>query len=300
MKKEKAHKKKAPFLGVATALVTPFKNGRIDYGAFEKLVEMQIEGGVDALVFCATTGEAPTLCEREKKNVYSFAQKAVGGRVPVICGTSTNSHAVTMRLSYFAAELGVDAFLCVTPYYNKGTENGIKRVFSDVCSLGVPTILYNVPSRTGVDVGAGTISELADLDFLCGVKECMGISRIAELNDVAGDRIYIYSGNDSDFLPSLCVGGSGVISVAANLFPSEIKRIYSSFKAGNVEDAVMVQKSLFRIERLLFCETNPAPIKYALSTKKICENELRLPLAPINEDLCKKIEEEVKKIEQNI
>ncbi len=296
MKKQK----KKIFEGVATALVTPFTGDSIDFRAFEIIVERQIDGGVDALVFCGTTGEAPTLSESEKREILKFALKTVGGRVPVIFGSGTNSYKSTMELSEYAVRSGADALLCVTPYYNKGTREGILRTYRDVCSLGVPVILYNIPSRSGVDVSLDMLSSLASEQNLCAVKECVGVGRILDICSEFGDNFAVYSGNDSDMLPSLCVGASGVISVLSNLYPKRVKSVYEHFVCGKNDQARTEFFALYKMARALFEETNPAPLKYAMSTLSLCENSLRLPLMQINEKLCKKIDIEMKKIAQNI
>ena len=285
------------FVGVATALVTPFIDGKVDFNSMEKLIERQLESGVDALVFCGTTGEAPTLTEEEKKNIFEFAARTVHGRVPVICGASTNSHETTMRVSRMAKEAGADALLCVSPYYNKGTPSGIVQCYRDICSLGLPVILYNVPSRSGVDIKATVLSELSNESALFGIKECAGVGRISEHKALYGERFALYSGNDAEFLPSLSVGADGVISVLSNLCPSRVKRIYRAFTEGRNSDALSEHIALSEMCSLLFAQTNPAPIKYALSTLGLCENSLRLPMSRIEGELCKKIENEMKKIE---
>lgn len=300
MKNASTIPKKRIFEGVATALATPFKNDKVDYDALEAMTERQIECGIDALVFCGTTGEAPTLSEEEKREMFSFAAKAVYGRVPVIMGSATNSHRATMRLSEYAAECGADALLCVTPYYNKGTPEGIVESFREVCTLGVPVILYNIPTRTGFDAGLDILKRLSDEEMLCAVKECTGVGRISTICAELHNDYSVYSGNDSEFLPSLSVGASGVISVCANLYPKEMKNIFSSFCQGDNKGALRAHNLLSRIMGLLFESTNPAPLKYALSALGLCENSLRLPLAPIDEKLCKKIDAEMKKIKQNI
>ncbi len=293
------NKKKKIFNGVATALITPFKDDKVDYAALETLVQRQIECGVDALVFCGTTAEAPTLTEAEKKDILSFALDCVGGRVPIIFGSGTNSHRTTMALSEYAAFKGADALLCVTPYYNKGTREGIIRIYRDVCSLGTPVILYNIPSRSGVDVSVDMLSLLSDEENLYAVKECSGVLRICDIYKRLGDSISVYSGNDADFLPSLSVGASGIISVLSNLYPERVKRVYTLFKEGKNADATREFMTFHGISKLLFTETNPAPLKYAMSFLSLCENSLRLPLMSINEKLCRKIEREMQKLEQN-
>ena len=288
------------FSGVATALITPFKEGKVDYDAFEKLVERQIEAGVDALVFCGTTGEAPTLTDKEKKSIYTFACRTVGKRSKVILGTSTNSHNRSMELSGYAAESGADALLCVTPYYNKGTQKGIERSYREICSLGAPVILYNIPSRTGVDIKADMLTRLSDEPNIVGVKECAGVGRISEHRVTFGDRYQLYSGNDSELLPSLSVGADGVVSVLSNLYPRQMRMIWELFREGKNAEARRIHSILSGMFSLMFYETNPAPVKYAVSTLSLCENSLRLPLCEIEENLCRKIDKEMKKIEQNI
>ena len=288
------------FSGVATALVTPFCEDGVDYSSFERLIEYQIESGVDALVFCGTTGEAPTLDEREKREIFSFARKTVGKRVPIILGTGTNDHKRTMRLCEYAASLEPDAMLCVSPYYNKGTEDGIVRSFFEICSCGIPVILYNVPTRTGVDIKGELLSRLFELDRICAIKECAGVGRISEHICRYDGRFSVYTGNDSELLPSLSVGADGVISVLSNLYPSMVKALYTAYRKGEVDSAAAIHKSLHEISALMFCETNPAPIKYCLSKKGLCKNLLRLPMSEAGAELCKKIDKEMKKIEQNI
>lgn len=288
------------FSGVATALITPFKDGQVDYDTFEKLVNRQIEAGVEALVFCGTTGEAPTLTDKEKKSIYTFAAETVEKRAKVILGTSTNSHEKSMDLSRYAAQVGADALLCVSPYYNKGTQKGIERVYRDICSLGVPVILYNIPSRAGIDIKADMLTRLSDEPNLVAVKECAGIGRISEHKVTFGERYMLYCGNDSELLPSLSVGADGVVSVISNLYPRQMKMICDLFKEGKNADARRLHMTLSGMFSLMFCETNPAPVKYAMSTLSLCENSLRLPLSEIDGELCRKIDEEMKKIEQNI
>ena len=300
MKKTYAKTKKKIFEGVATALITPFKNDRIDYTAFENLIERQIELGVNALLFCGTTGEAPTLSEKEKANIFTFAKKTAGDRVPLIFGSGTNSHAATMRLCARAIECGADALLCVTPYYNKGTPRGIVTAFSEVCSLGAPVILYNIPSRTGVDVDMDMLKQLSEEENLCAIKECAGVSRISSICAEFPDKYAVYSGNDGEFLPSLSVGAVGVVSVMSNLYPELISGIYKDFCANDNQNARKKHLMMQRLNPLLFSVTNPAPIKYAMSIRGLCENTLRLPLMPVEGEICKKIENEMKKIEQNI
>lgn len=288
------------FSGVATAIITPFSEHGVDYGSFERLIELQIEAGVDALVFCGTTGEAPTLDIDEKKKIFAFAKSTVGKRVPVIFGTSTNDHKMTMRLSEYAAELCADALLCVTPYYNKGTDEGIIYSYREVCSLGVPVMLYNVPSRSNVDIKENMLARLSYESNICAVKECAGVNRISENKCTFGDRYAIYSGNDAELLPSLSVGADGIVSVLSNIYPGKVCALYKAFLSGDMKSALALHRELHEICSLLFAETNPAPVKYCLAAKGLCENILRLPMGRAGEELCKKLDKEMKKIEQNI
>ena len=284
------------FSGVATAVITPFKEEKIDYDAFETILEKQIESGIDAVVVCGTTGEAPTLSENEKKSIFEFVVRYVGGRIPVICGTGTNSHSVSMRLSSYAAEVGADGLLCVSPYYNKGTDRGIELCYRELCSIGIPVILYNIPSRSGVDIKGDALLRLADEENLVGIKECAGITRISSHKVEFGDRYLLYSGNDSEFLPSLAVGADGIVSVISNVCPRRVKRIYELYSSQKNKDALDEFHTIARLSELLFEQSNPAPAKFAMSVLGLCENSLRLPMAPISGELCRKIENELKKL----
>ena len=300
MKNMSIEPKKKIFSGVATAVVTPFCDEGIDYMALERIIEMQIEGGVDALVFCGTTGESVTLSEEEKKQLFSFSVKAVASRVPVIIGCASNCHTTTMRLSSAAIDAGADALLCVSPYYNKGTPRGIAVCYREISSLGAPVIIYNVPSRTGVDISFDILKQLANEENLCAVKECAGVCRIGAECVEFSDSYSIYCGNDAEMLPSFSVGAAGAISVISNVYPKLVKQMYDSYKNGDVVKAQSIYCRLSRMTSLLFEATSPAPVKYAMCRMGLCENSLRLPLSVIEESLCKKIDAEMKKIEQNI
>ncbi len=288
------------FQGVATALVTPFKDGTIDYCSLEVMIHRQLDANIDALVFSGTTGEAPTLSEKEKSDLFRFAVREVGGRADVICGTASNSHEKSMQMSYAAADAGADALLCVTPYYNKGTWDGVVRCYREICSIGVPVILYNIPSRTGIDVRSDILGRLYDEPMLAGVKECAGSDRILENKLKFGGRFSLYTGNDAELLASFSVGADGVISVLSNIYPEQVKSIYELCSRGQMKEARDIYSRVCDMISLLFEQTNPAPVKYALSTLGLCENSLRLPMSEINGELCRKIDKEMKKIEQSI
>lgn len=272
--------KEKVFFGSACAIVTPFKNGEIDYGALEKLIDYQIENGTDGIVVLGTTGEAPTISEGERGEIVSFAKKRIDGRVPLIVGTGTNSTETTLRYSKNAHSLGANAILCVTPYYNKPTENGLVEHYKAVAkSVDIPIILYNVPSRTGVNISLGALEALKDVPNIVGIKEASGsIGYFDALVARFGDNYYFYTGNDELTLPSLACGGDGVISVVANVLPKEMHTLCDAFKNGNIKKSQELQHALLPLIKELFYEVNPVPVKTALNIMGLIENELRLPL----------------------
>ncbi len=282
-----------PFQGVATALITPFQNGEIDLSAFGRQIDAQIEGGVSALVVSGTTGEAVTLDEEEKCTLLCAAVERADGRVPIVAGTGSQSTKVACEAARTAKRLGANALLVVTPYYNKGTKEGlIKHYLSIAEQTDLALILYNVPSRTGVNLSLDQLSRLAEHPNIVGIKEASGdIDRGADIVSALGEGMALYCGNDSQLLPMLALGGVGVISVLSNLFPSASVALTRLFEAGRVKEAAALQKRLLPLTRLLFAETNPAPLKYAMAHLLRDSGELRLPLATVPPDLGKKIEE---------
>ena len=277
--------KKHIFKGVATALVTPMNEDGVDYEALGKLIDWQIAAGVNALVVCATTGEAPTLTDNEHCKVLEFAIQRSGHRIPIIAGTGSNDTAHAIMMSQFACAIGADAVLCVTPYYNRPTQNGLIASYTAIADASTaPVILYNVPSRTGTNIEPETYSVLADHPNICGIKEANGrISKIAETFRVVGDRLDIYSGNDDQTLPILAYGGKGVISVAANVVPDRMVQLCRHFFSGDLNGAVREQLSLLPLIQALFSQTNPIPAKAALARMGKIEDRLRLPLTPMEE-----------------
>ena len=277
--------KKPIFTGAATALVTPLTEKGVDYDAFEKLINWQIESGIDALVICGTTGEASTLTDEEHRQVLKFAAQVVKGRVPIIAGTGSNDTAYAIDMTKFACELGYDAMLVVTPYYNKTTQKGLIAMFKAIADASTkPLILYNVPSRTGVNIEPATYAALADHPMICAIKEAGGnISKIVETAALVGDKLDIYSGNDDQIVPILACGGKGVISVLSNVLPKETSDICKTFFAGNVKEAMDMQIKYLPLTNALFCEVNPIPAKAAMAALGFCENYLRLPLVPMEE-----------------
>ncbi len=278
--------KKTVFTGAATAIITPLTEGGIDYEAFGRLIDWQIESGIDAIVAVGTTGEGSTLTDEEHKAAIKFCVERVGGRVPVIAGTGSNDTAYAIELTRYASEVGADAMLLVTPYYNKATQEGMYRTFSAIADASdKPCILYNVPSRTGCNLLPRTVARLAEHPNIVGIKEASGnISQIAELMALCGDKIDLYSGNDDQIVPIMSLGGVGVISVLSNLCPAETSRICKAYLEGNVSEARELQLDFLPLINALFCEVNPIPVKAAMAAMGYCENYLRLPLTPMEKE----------------
>lgn len=273
-------KKKTVFTGVATAIVTPFRNDKIDYEAFGDLIEWQVKEGVNAIVVVGTTGEGPTLSTEEHEQAIDFCVKKVAGRIPVIAGTGSNDTAYAIELTKYACDAGADGVLLVTPYYNKATQNGLIKSFTAIADASTkPCILYNVPSRTGCNITPATCAVLAEHPMISAVKEASGnISQIAAIAAACGDKLDIYSGNDDQIVPILSLGGKGVISVLSNVMPRETVSICDRFFAGDVRGAAKLQLELLPLINALFSEVNPIPVKAALAAMGRCENSLRLPL----------------------
>ena len=272
--------KKTVFTGAATAIITPFKNGKIDYEAFEKLINWQVNEGIDAIVVCGTTGEASTLTDDEHRDAIKFAVDTVAGRVPVIAGTGSNDTAYAIELTRDACEAGADAVLVVTPYYNKATQKGLIEMFTAIADASTkPVILYNVPSRTGCNILPATAAKLAEHENIVAIKEASGnLSQVAELAHLVGDKLDIYSGNDDQVLPILSLGGKGVISVLSNPMPHATSKMCHDFFDGNIKESRAAQLDLIPFINALFCEVNPIPVKAAMSLMGYCENSLRSPL----------------------
>ena len=274
------------FTGVCTALITPFKNGKIDYSSLKKLIEFQISQGVDALLVNGTTGENAVLDDKEVRELISFAISEVGQRVPVVAGTGSNSTEKAIKLTQFAQEVGADAALVVTPYYNKATSEGLKRHYLSIADkTDVPLILYNVPSRTGVNIPIDVYGELSKCESIIGVKEAnSSIGHFAHLAMECREKVALYSGNDDLIVPTLSLGGSGVISVLSNALPKEVGAICRSFFERRIKEASELQLKLLPLVDAIFSEVNPIPIKALLSYLGFCEEEYRLPLCPMNDE----------------
>ena len=273
------------FKGVATALITPMNEQGVDYPALVRLVNWQIEQGIDALVICGTTGESSTLSDAEHKEVLKVALETAAGRVPMIAGTGSNDTAYAIDLTKYACQLGYDGMLVVTPYYNKTTQKGLLAMFTAIADASTkPIILYNVPSRTGVNIEPATCAALAEHPNICAIKEAGGnISKIVEIAALAGDKLDIYSGNDDQIVPIMACGGVGVISVLSNVLPAETVALCRKFFNGDVAGAMELQKKYLPLTNALFSEVNPIPAKAAMAALGFCENRLRLPLVPMEQ-----------------
>lgn len=270
------------FKGAATALITPFKDGKIDYVSMGKLVEWQISQGIDALVVCGTTGEASTLSNKEKTELIKFVIDLTDGRVPVIAGTGGNCTDSTLELTKEVEALGADGLLIITPYYNKCTESGLISHFEKIANaVSTPIIMYSVPSRTGVNMTSEAVDILKEHPNIVGLKEASGnISQICKLAAHINDNFNIYSGNDDQTVPILSLGGIGCISTVSNIIPARYSNMIHDFLGGNTADAGYEQVVLKPLIDVIFSEVNPIPIKSALNMMGKCGLEYRLPLCP--------------------
>ncbi len=275
------------FQGSGVAIVTPFQNGSIDFTAFTRLIELQIASGSDAIVCCATTGEAPTLTTDEKLAIIQFVVERVNGRMPVIASTGGNSTASVIEQSKSAEAIGVDGLLVVTPYYNKTTQDGLVAHYTAVAdSVDIPIIVYNVPGRTGLNILPATMARMLKHENIVGTKEASGnIEQIVNLAALCPD-CDIYSGNDDHVLPVLSMGGRGVISTIANVMPSAMHALCEAFFKGDTARARAIQFEMIPLWKAAFCEVNPIPVKAMMGLMRLCEPDVRLPLvAPSRESM---------------
>ncbi len=273
------------FTGAATAIITPFTGDGIDWDAFGRLIDFQLDEGINALVVAGTTGEGSTLTDREHEDAVTFCVRRTGGRVPVIAGTGSNNTAHAIERTKTACRAGADAVLLVTPYYNKTTQRGLIASFSAIADASdVPCILYNVPSRTGLNMLPETLAVLAKHEKITAVKEaCGNLSQIAKERLLCGDDLDIISGCDDQIVPTLSLGGKGIISVAANIVPKETAEICARFFGGDIQGAAALQLKLLALMNQLMIETNPIPAKAACAAMGFGENILRLPLVPMED-----------------
>ncbi len=273
------------FSGVFTAIVTPFINGELDEESLRSLVEFQIEKGIDGIVPCGTTGESPTLSFDEYKRVVKITVEVARKRVPVVAGAGSNSTAKAVELTRCAGQLGVDAVLQVTPYYNKPTQEGLYQHFKKVAEVGLPLVIYNVPGRTGIDITPETVAHLSEIPEVIAIKDARSdISQMAEISRLCGSRLVLLSGDDVLTLPVLSVGGKGVISVLSNLLPDKMVETCRVWQAGDVAGAQKNHAGLLPLMRAMFMESNPIPVKMAMKMKGLIKSaELRLPLCAMSE-----------------
>ncbi|MBQ7936091.1 MAG: 4-hydroxy-tetrahydrodipicolinate synthase [Clostridia bacterium] len=271
------------FKGVATAIVTPMTKTGIDYENYGRLLNWQIESGINAIVAAGTTGEGSTMSDKEHKEMLEFTIRTVDGRVPVIAGTGSNDTSYAIELSKFACRAGADGLLMVTPYYNKATQGGLIQSYTAVAdAVDKPIILYNVPSRTGCNILPATCAKLAEHPNIVAIKEASGnISQIADTAALVQGKMDIYSGNDDQIVPIMSLGGIGVISVLSNVFPKETVEMCDRFFKGDIEGARKLQLHYLPLCHTLFCEVNPIPVKAAMAAMGFGENYLRLPLTPM-------------------
>ncbi|HHT50462.1 MAG TPA: 4-hydroxy-tetrahydrodipicolinate synthase [Eubacteriaceae bacterium] len=273
------------FRGSGVAIVTPFNEEGIDFEAFEKNLDWQVENGTDAIIVCGTTGEAATMSEEEQKQAIKFAVDKINKRIPVIAGTGSNNTAQVIKMSRFAEKVGADGLLIVNPYYNKSTQKGIITHYYTIAdAVSTPIIVYNVPGRTGMNITASTMFELSKHKNIIGVKEASGnISQITEIAMLCGPKFDIYSGNDDHVVPLLSLGGVGVISVSANIIPKDMHDLVMKYLEGDVAGSLQLQLKTNIVNHALFYETNPIPVKTAMNLLGLKGGLLRLPLVDMEE-----------------
>lgn len=280
------------FEGVFTALVTPFKNNKVDFDALERIIEMQVEGGVDGVVPVGTTGESPTVSFEEHKEIIKRVVAMVKGRVKVVAGTGSNSTHEAVYLSRAAEESGADGVLLVNPYYNKPPQRGLVSHFETVArSISIPAVIYNIPGRTGINFLPESIKTLVDrVESIVAVKEASGdIAQMMRVIELCGQRLTLLSGDDNLLLPVLAIGGKGVVSVISNLFPADVKKVVTLYSRGSVGEARESFYRLLPLCRAMFFETNPIPVKSAMEMMGWCGGEVRLPLVPLSGEYRQKL-----------
>lgn len=287
--------KKCIFTGVATALATPFNSNGVNIDEFKKFIEFQINSGVDSLVVCGTTGESSTMTKDEKVKTIECAVKTSNSRIPIIVGTGSNNTLASIEMSQLAEKLGADALLVVTPYYNKTTQKGLIEHFKSIASsVSIPIILYNVPSRTGMNISPETCLELSKIDNIVGIKEASGnISQVAKIARLCGNDFSIYSGNDDQIVPILSLGGKGVISVLSNVNPKLVCSITNSFFKKATDEACYYQLQALPLIDNLFAETNPIPVKEAINLLGFNFGVPRLPLIKCSNELRLLLKEQI-------
>ena len=285
--------------GAFTALVTPFKNGRIDEEAYRALIEWQITEGINGVVPCGTTGESATLSHKEHEAVIRICVEQVNGRVPVVAGGGSNNTTEAISLTRFAKDAGADAVLHITPYYNKPTQEGLYQHFKAIAeNVDIPLVLYNVPGRTGVNMLPATVARLVrDVPTVCALKEATAnLTQVSETIELCKGKLTLLSGDDFTILPTMAVGGVGVISVLSNILPKDTACLCRAMEEGDYEEARRLHFKMMPLTRLLFCETNPTPVKAALALMGKIGPEMRLPLVPMSEPNEKKLRQELERL----
>ncbi|HBM81280.1 MAG: 4-hydroxy-tetrahydrodipicolinate synthase [Clostridiales bacterium] len=273
------------FTGSGVALITPFTQDGVDFKKLEELLEWHVKEGTDAIIICGTTGEASTMTLKERKDTIKFTIEVINKRIPVIAGTGSNNTASAIEMSKWADEAGADGLLVITPYYNKTTQKGCIEHFKAIAKeVKKPIIIYNVPSRTGLNILPETLYELSNVPNISGVKEASGnISQIAAIAGLCRDKLDIYSGNDDQIIPILSLGGKGVISVLANILPGDTHKMTAKFFEGDLKGALKLQLDMFPLIKALFIETNPIPVKEAMNLMGMNVGKLRLPLVNMSQ-----------------
>ncbi len=294
--------KNLPFTGSGVALVTPFKNGKINFDKMGELIELHIEKQTDAIIVCGTTGESATMPDAEHISAVEYSVQKAKGRIPIIAGAGSNDTSHGVHLSAEMQRVGADALLSVTPYYNKATQKGLIRHYTDIAkAVDIPIILYNVPSRTGVNIQPETLLQLSEIEHIVGVKEAGGnISQVAKIAALCGDKVAIYSGDDDMIVPVMSLGGVGVISVVANILPKETHDITARCFAGDFKGARELQLKLYDLIKALFIEVNPIPVKTAMNLLGYDVGELRMPLCEMEEKNIAVLRAEMEKLGMQI
>jgi 4-hydroxy-tetrahydrodipicolinate synthase len=280
-----------------TAIVTPFKNNKIDEAALEKIVEFQVEGGVTGIVPCGTTGESPTLSHDEHNLVVELCVKIANKRIKVMAGTGSNSTEEAVVMTQNAKKVGADSCLVVAPYYNKPTPEGVFQHFREINKCGLPTFVYNIPGRSVINISDANLARIAELENIVGIKDATGdLLRVATLRLLIKKKFSYLSGEDGTAVGYNAMGGNGVISVTSNIAPQLVVALQKACEKGDYETARQVQDKLTDLHEAMFCETNPIPVKYAASLLGLCSPETRLPLVTPSEAAKKRIEAEMKRV----
>ena len=284
------------FSGSFVAIITPFKDGKIDFEKFEELIEMHIKKGTGGFVPCGTTGESATMSHDEHRKVIEFFVKKVRNRIPVLAGTGSNNTSEALELTKYAHKVGADGALLITPYYNKPTQEGLYLHFKKIAGeVNIPIVIYNVPGRTAVSIAPETVGRLRECHNIVGIKEASGVlDNVTQIIELCGEDFDVLSGDDALTLPIMALGGRGIISVVANLVPQDMANMVNAFKRGDLEEAKRLHYKMFPLIKAVFLETNPIPVKTAMGIMNICSPELRLPMSPMGEANLNKLKKVLK------